>query len=48
LVYTDDDNILARKVHAIKKNIEALVVVTMEIGLEVNACDTKYMVMLSD
>jgi hypothetical protein len=48
LVYTDDDNILARNVRTIKKNIETLVDVTMETGLEVNANDTKYVVMSSD
>ena len=31
-------------VHTIKKNAEALVVASMEIGLEVNADKTKYMV----
>jgi hypothetical protein len=44
LVYADD-NILGASVHAIKKNTEALVVATKEIGLEVNAEKTKYMVM---
>ena len=49
LVYTDDDDdILAGNVHTIKKNNEALVDVTMEVGLEVIACDGKYVVMLSD
>ena len=43
-----ENNILAGKVCAIKKNIEALVDVTMDIGLEVNACDAKYVVMSSD
>jgi hypothetical protein len=36
---------LGRSVHAIKKNTEALVVASKEIGLEVNAEKTKYMVM---
>jgi hypothetical protein len=45
LVYADDVNILGRSVHAIKKNTEALVVRSKEIGLEVNAEKTKYMVM---
>jgi sorting nexin-29 len=45
LVYADDVNILGESVHAIKKNMEALVVASMEIGLEVNAEKTKYMVM---
>jgi hypothetical protein len=45
LVYADDVNILGGSVHAIKKNKEALVVASKEIGLEVNAEKTKYMVM---
>jgi hypothetical protein len=45
LVYTDD--ILAQNVRTIEKNIEALVDVTVETGLEV-INDTKYMVMSSD
>jgi hypothetical protein len=45
LVYADDVNILGGSVHTIKKNTEALQVRRKEIGLEVNACKTKYMVM---
>jgi hypothetical protein len=45
LVYADDVNILGGSVHAIKKNTEALVDASKEIGLEVNAEKTKYMVM---
>jgi hypothetical protein len=45
LVYADDVNIFGGRVHAIKKNTEALVVASKEIGLEVNAEKTKYMVM---
>jgi hypothetical protein len=37
--------ILRGSVHTVKKNAEALVVASMEIGLEVNADKTKYMVM---
>jgi hypothetical protein len=37
LVYADDVNILGRIVQIIKKNTEALVVSSKEIGLEVNA-----------
>jgi len=37
LVYADDVNILGGRVHTIKKNREALVVASKEIGLEVNA-----------
>jgi hypothetical protein len=48
LVYGDYVNILGGSVHAIKKNTEALVVTSKEIGLEVNAEKTKYMVMSRD
>ena len=34
--------------HTVKENAEALVVATKEIGLEVNADKTKYMVMSRD
>ena len=46
LVYADDINILGRSVHTIKKNAEALAVASKESGIEVNADETKYMVML--
>jgi hypothetical protein len=45
LVYADDVNILGRSVHTVETNTEALVVATREIGLEVSADETKYMVM---
>jgi hypothetical protein len=45
VVYADDVNILGGSVHAIKRNTEALVVASKEIGLEVNAEKTKYIVM---
>jgi hypothetical protein len=45
LVYADDINILGGSVHAIKQNTDALLVASKEIGLEVNAEKTKYMVM---
>jgi hypothetical protein len=48
LVDANDVNILGGSVHAIKKNTEALVVASKEIGLEVNAEKTKYMVMSRD
>jgi hypothetical protein len=38
---------LGGSVHAIKKNTEALVVATKEIGLEVNAETTNYVVVMS-
>jgi hypothetical protein len=45
---SDDVNILGGSVHTVKKNAEALVVATKEIGLEVNADKTKYMIMPRD
>jgi len=45
LVYADDVNILGGSIHTVKKNAEDLVVASKEIGLEVNADKTKYMVM---
>jgi len=48
LVKANDVNILGGRVHAIKKNTEALVVATEENGLELNADKTKYMVMSRD
>jgi sorting nexin-29 len=44
LVYADDVNILGGHVHTIKKNTEALIATSKEIGLEVNAEKTKYLV----
>jgi len=48
LVYADNVNILGGSVNTIKKNTYALVVVSKESGLEVNADNTKYMVMSRD
>ena len=48
LVYADYVNILGGSVHTVKKNAEALVAATKEIGLEVNADKIKYMVMSRD
>ena len=45
LAYADDVNILGGCIHTVKENAEALVVASKEIGLEVNADNTKYMVM---
>ena len=45
LAYADDVNILGGSIHTVKENAEALVVATKEIGPEVNADKTKYMVM---
>jgi hypothetical protein len=48
LVYADDVNILGGSIHAVKEKAEALIVTSKEIGLEVNAERTKYMVMSRD
>ena len=48
LAYADDVNILGGSTHTVKENAEALVVATKEIGLEVNADKTKYMIMSRD
>ena len=48
LVYADHVNILRGSVHNIKENAEALVVANKEIGIEVNADTTEYMVMSRD
>src|SRR5215469_2244687 len=48
LAYDDDVSILGGSVDTVKKNAEALVVATKEIGLEVNAHKTKYKTMSRD
>ena len=48
LVYADDVNMLGGSIHNLKENAEALIVTSKEIGLEVNADKTKYMVMSRD
>ena len=45
LAYADDVNILGGSTHTLKENAEALVAAVREIGLEVSADKTKYMVM---
>ena len=45
LAYADDVNILGGSIHTVKEKAEALLIATKEIGLEVNADKTKYMVM---
>jgi len=48
LAYADDVNILAGSIHTLKENAEALVAATREIGLEVSADKTKFMIMSQD
>ena len=48
LAYADDVNILGGSIHTLKEITEALVAATREIGLEVSADKTKYMVMSRD
>jgi len=48
LAYANDVNILRGSIHTLKENTEALVAATREIGLEVSADKTKYMVMSRD
>ena len=48
LAHADDVNILGGSVHTVKKNAEALVAATKEIGLEVNAHKTTYMTVSRD
>ena len=45
LAYADDVNILGGSVRTVKENAEALVAAAREIGLEVSAGKTQYMVM---
>jgi len=48
LVYAGDVNILGGSLHTVEENAEALIVASKEIGLEVNADKTKYMVTSRD
>ena len=45
LAYADDVNILGGSIHTVEENAEALVAAAGEIGQEVSADNTKYMVM---
>jgi hypothetical protein len=48
LVCAGDDKVLGSCIHTIRKNAEVVVVPFKEIGVEVNAEKTKYMVMSQD
>jgi len=48
LVYADDVNILCGSVHTIRKDTESLEVGSKEMGIEVNADKTKWLVMSRD
>ena len=48
MAYADDVNILGGGIHTLKENAEALVAATREIGLDVCADKTKYIVMSRD
>ena len=48
LAYANEVNILGGSIHTLKENTEALVAATREIGLEVSADKTEYMVMSRD
>ena len=48
LAYADDVNILGGSIHILKENAKVLVFATGEIGLEVSADKTKYMVKSRD
>ena len=48
LIYADDVNTLGGSVHTTNENTEALIVASKVTGQQVNADDTKYMVMAQD
>jgi hypothetical protein len=48
LAYADDVNIPGGSINTLKENAEALVATTREIGIEVSADKTKYMVVSRD
>ena len=48
VAYADEVNIMGGSIHTLKENAEALVAAAREIGLEVSADKTKYVVMSRD
>jgi hypothetical protein len=48
LIYVDDDNILGLSVHTLKKNTDASLTASKEIGLDVSSEKSKFMVMSGD
>jgi hypothetical protein len=45
LAYSDDVNLLGDNIDTIKKNAETLIDASKEVGLEINAKETKYMLL---